>query len=144
VQEIRGYEQPTRLAGAPGFVCGVLNLRGVFVPVVDLRMKFGVEARFDTSTVTVVLNVCGRTVGGVVDSVSDVIELQPLQILEAPRFSEGFNSGDITGLGTAKQGAGERLLILLDIQQVMTSDASSLVDARWGLPLFNQGELAVL
>ncbi len=128
VQEIRGYEPPTRLASAPECVRGVLNLRGVIVPIVDLRMKFGIEARFDAFTVTVVLNVCGRTVGAVVDSVSDVIELQPAQIQEAPQFSGADDAGHITGLGTVKQGASERMLILLDIQQLMTGADMGLVE----------------
>ena len=118
----------TSLPRMPEFIEGVINLRGVIVPIVDLRMKFGIDARFDAFTVTVVLNVCGRTVGAVVDSVSDVIELQPAQIQEAPQFSSAVDSGHITGLGTVKQGASERMLILLDIQQLMTGADMGLVE----------------
>lgn len=128
VQEIRSYEQPTRLAGAPEFVRGVLNLRGVIVPIVDLRMTLGIQAPFDALTVTVVLSVGGRTVGAVVDAVSDVIELQPAQIQEVPQFSGVVDSGHITGLGTVKQGVSERMLILLDIQQLMTGVQMGLVE----------------
>ena len=76
VQEIRSYEQPTRIANAPQFVKGVVNLRGVIVPIVDLRLKLGCkEADFNAFTVVIVLNVKGRVIGAVVDSVSDVCEL---------------------------------------------------------------------
>ena len=93
VQEIRGYEQPTRLVGAPEFIRGVLNLRGVIVPIVDLRVRFGIDAGFDTFTVTVVLNVAGRTVGAVVDSVSDVLELSADNIKPAPEFNGAIDAG---------------------------------------------------
>lgn len=128
VQEIRGYEQPTRIVGAPDFIRGVLNLRGVIVPIVDLRVRFGLEPRFDTITVTVVLNVAGRTVGAVVDSVSDVLELEPEQIKPAPEFNGNIDAGKIIGLGTVKQGDQERMLILLDIEKLMTSADMGLVD----------------
>ena len=76
VQEIRSYEQPTRIANAPAFIKGVVNLRGVIVPIVDLRMKLGCDcAEYNAFTVVIVLNVKGRVVGAVVDSVSDVLEL---------------------------------------------------------------------
>ena len=76
VQEIRSYEQPTRIANAPAFIKGVVNLRGVIVPIVDLRLKLGCDtAEYNSFTVVIVLNVKGRVVGAVVDSVSDVLEL---------------------------------------------------------------------
>ena len=76
VQEIRSYEEPTRIANAPHFIKGVVNLRGVIVPVVDLRIKLGCEkVEYNGFTVVIVLNVHGRVVGAVVDSVSDVMEL---------------------------------------------------------------------
>ncbi|WP_128003730.1 chemotaxis protein CheW, partial [Piscinibacter defluvii] len=88
VQEIRSYEQPTRIANAPAFVKGVVNLRGVIVPVVDLRMKLGCpSAEYNTFTVVIVLNVRNRVVGAVVDSVSDVLELPPEAIKPAPEMA---------------------------------------------------------
>ena len=76
VQEIRGYEAPTRIAQAPAFIKGVTNLRGTIVPIVDLRLKLGCElAQYTASTVVVVLNLRSRIVGIVVDSVSDVMAL---------------------------------------------------------------------
>src|SRR5262252_7643365 len=76
VQEIRTYEAPTRIASTPAFIKGVINLRGNIVPIIDLRVKFGLpEQRVDTQTVVIVLNILKRTVGVVVDGVSDVIGL---------------------------------------------------------------------
>ena len=128
VQEIRGYEAPTRMAGAPEFVLGVLNLRGVIVPIVDLRLRFGIEPRLDALTVSVILNVNGRTVGIVVDSVSDVMELAPAQIKPAPAFGGSLDTGHIVGIATVKQGDGQRLIILLDITQLMTQPELGLMD----------------
>ncbi len=128
VQEIRGYEQPTRIANAPPYIKGVLNLRGVIVPIVDLRLKFGfARVVYDGVTVTVVLNVGGRTVGAVVDSVSDVIELTDDQIKPAPEFSSEVDAGYIVGIGVARQGEQERTLILVDIEQLMASSELGLV-----------------
>ena len=76
MQEIRGYETPTAIANAPDFIKGVINLRGVIVPVLDLRIKFKLpQASYDEFTVVIILNVAGRVVGVVVDSVSDVLTL---------------------------------------------------------------------
>ena len=85
VQEIRSYEQPTRIANAPGYIKGVVNLRGVIVPIVDLRVRLGcAQAEYNHFTVVIVLNVKGRVVGAVVDSVSDVLELPAEAIRPAP------------------------------------------------------------
>jgi len=131
VQEIRGYEPPTRIADAPAFVKGVLNLRGVIVPIVDLRLKFGFQnAAYDSITVTVVLNVAGRTVGVVVDSVSDVIELNSDQIKPAPEFNTAVDASYITGIGALKQGEVDRMLILVDIEKLMTSADMGLLRAN--------------
>jgi purine-binding chemotaxis protein CheW len=129
VQEIRGYEPPTRIANAPDFIKGVVNLRGVIVPVVDLRMRFGVaEVAYHGLTVVIVLNIGHRTVGIVVDSVSDVIELRPGDVRPAPEFSSVIDSSFITGLGTLKQGEEERMLILMDIERLMRSPDMGLSD----------------
>jgi len=129
VQEIRGYEPPTRVANAPEFIKGVVNLRGVIVPVVDMRIRFGLpEVQYNSFTVVIVLNVAGRTVGMVVDSVSDVLELQPGQIKPAPDFNAAIDATYITGLGTVRHGDEERMLILMDIEQLMRSPEMGLVD----------------
>ena len=123
VQEIRGYERPTRLAGAPAFVLGVLNLRGLVVPVVDLRMKLGASApAYDASTVSIVLNIGARVIGAVVDSVSDVVELPAGDLLEPPEFSAGTDARYVTGLGRKRIGEQDTLLIVVDIERLM-SDA---------------------
>jgi purine-binding chemotaxis protein CheW len=128
VQEIRGYESPTRIANAPSFIKGVLNLRGVIVPIVDLRLKFGLErAAYDSLTVTIVLNVAGRTVGAVVDSVSDVVELKGEQIKAAPEFNNTVDASYVTGIGALMNGEQERMLILVDIEHLMASADIGLV-----------------
>lgn len=132
VQEIRGYEQPTRIANAPSFIKGVVNLRGVIVPIVDMRMKFDLgEPTYDSMTVVIILNVAKRVVGVVVDSVSDVLELKSEQIRPAPEFNGAVDAAFITGLGSVTQGEGEaqinRMLILVDIEQLMSSADMCLV-----------------
>ncbi len=130
VQEIRGYEPPTRIANAPAFMKGVVNLRGVIVPIVDMRVHLMLDdVKVDAFTVVIILNLAGRTVGIVVDSVSDVLELHPAQIKPAPEFNSSVASTHITGLGTVKSGEGERMLILLEIEAMMRSSEMGLVDS---------------
>jgi purine-binding chemotaxis protein CheW len=125
VQEIRGYEAVTAIANAPDFIKGVLNLRGVIVPIVDLRLKFRLgSAEYNDFTVVIILNVARRVVGVVVDSVSDVITLPQEHIRPAPEFSATLNTGYIMGLGTVD----ERMLILMDIEKLMTSEDMALQD----------------
>ena len=107
----------------------MVNLRGVIVPIVDLRVKFELgEARYDAFTVVIILNVAGRVVGAVVDSVSDVLELDNKQIKAAPEFNSLLDAGYITGLGTVESGEGERLLILVDIERLMSSPDMGLLE----------------
>ena len=128
VQEIRGYEAPTRLANAADFMLGVVNLRGVIVPILDMRIKFGMsQPVYDSQTVTIVLNVASRVVGMVVDAVSDVIALQAGQIKPAPEFSGTMPTEHIIGLAAVEQDQGQRMLILLDIERVMGSASMGLV-----------------
>ena len=126
VQEIRGYEAVTRIANAPEFIKGVVNLRGIIVPILDMRIKFNLgEARYDQFTVVIILNVAGRVVGMVVDSVSDVIQLTAQQIRPAPDFaSTTFDTRHITGLGTID----ERMLILVDIERLMSGVDMGLIE----------------
>ena len=126
VQEIRGYEAPTAIANAPDFIKGVINLRGVIVPILDLRIKFRLaQAAYDDFTVVIILNVAHRVVGVVVDSVSDVITLAGEAIRATPEFaSSTFDTKYITGLGTVD----ERMLILLDIEKLMTGAEMALVE----------------
>jgi purine-binding chemotaxis protein CheW len=124
VQEIRSYEPPTRIANAPAFIKGVVNLRGVIVPIVDLRVKLGCDSvEYNGFTVVIVLNVKGRVVGAVVDSVSDVLELAGEAIKSAPEMHTAVDTGFITGIGSV---AG-RMLILIDIEQLMASEDMGLL-----------------
>lgn len=129
VQEIRGYDKVTKIAGAPAFIRGVINLRGVIVPIVDLRMKFNLsEAKYDEFTVAIILNLAGRVVGAVVDSVSDVLELDPSQIKDMPEFQTLLDSDYITGLGSVGDGEQARMLILIDIDKLMSSADIAFID----------------
>lgn len=130
VQEIRSYEAPTRIANAPDFIKGVVNLRGVIVPIVDLRIKFALaEPAYDAFTVVIVLNVANRVVGVVVDSVSDVLELRQNQIRPAPQFNTAVDATFITGVGTVAEAERERMLILVDIERLMSSADMGLFDS---------------
>jgi purine-binding chemotaxis protein CheW len=118
VQEIRGYEQPTRIANAPAFIKGVVNLRGTIVPIVDMRLKFNcAQTDYNSFTVVIILNLRDRVVGIVVDSVSDVMELSAENIRSAPDVESAIDNGCILGLGSV----GERMLILLDIEKLMSN-----------------------
>jgi purine-binding chemotaxis protein CheW len=137
VQEIRSYQLPTRIAGAPAYIRGVINLRGVNVPIVDLRMKFDLErAEFDAFTVVVILNVGGRVVGAVVDSVSDAVQLGTEQIRPTPQFSGAVDASYILGIGSVGDVAdrdgnsrsSERMLILIDIKRLMRGAEMGLFD----------------
>jgi purine-binding chemotaxis protein CheW len=125
VSEIRSYETPTRIASAPEFVKGVINLRGLIVPIVDMRIKFNVgEPTYNQFTVVIILNIGHRVVGMVVDSVSDVTILTPEQVKPAPEITSTLNTEYIVGLGTID----ERMLILVDIDRLMTSADMGLLD----------------
>jgi purine-binding chemotaxis protein CheW len=115
VQEIRGYEAVTRIANAPDFIKGVINLRGIIIPVVDMRIKFKLGT-------PVYDNIGGRIMGMVVDSVSDVTTLMPDQVKPSPEMGSAFNSDYLIGLGTID----ERMLILIDIDKLMSSDEMGL------------------
>lgn len=129
VQEIRSYEAPTRIANSPAFIKGVVNLRGVIVPVVDLRLKLGCDsAAYNEFTVIIVLNVRGRVIGAVVDSVSDVLALSAENIKPAPEMAGPVDSGYIMGIGCIKQGDADRMLILTDIDALMSSAEMGLLD----------------
>ena len=118
VQEIRGYENPTRIAHAPAFIKGVTNLRGTIVSIVDMRLRFNcAQAEYNSFTVVIVLNLRERVVGIVVDSVSDVIELTAEQVQPAPDVESTIDARCIRCLGSV----GGRMLILLDIEKLMAS-----------------------
>lgn len=125
VQEIRGYDAITRIANAPEFIKGVVNLRGVIVPIVDMRIKFNLgKAHYDQFTVVIILNLSGRVVGIVVDGVSDVINLEAEQLRDTPEFGAVIDTEYIMGLGTIDN----RMLILVDIEKLMSSREMGLLD----------------
>ncbi|MCE7914101.1 MAG: chemotaxis protein CheW [Nitrosomonas sp. PRO4] len=125
VQEIRGYDAITQIANAPDFIKGVVNLRGIIVPIVDMRIKFRLgNASYDQFTVVIILNVTGRVMGIVVDGVSDVITLRQEQMRPTPGLGSIIDTEYIMGLGTID----ERMLILIDIEKLMGSRDMGLVD----------------
>jgi purine-binding chemotaxis protein CheW len=125
VQEIRSHEAVTTIANAPEFIKGVVNLRGVVVPIVDMRIKFKLEnVEYNSFTVVIILNVAGRVAGMVVDSVSDVITLTREQIRPAPAFGAALGTEYIIGLGTVDK----RMLILMDIAKMMAGQQMALTD----------------
>lgn len=116
VQEIRSYEPPTRIANAPPHVRGVVNLRGVIVPIVDLRLRLGCDSAECTgSTVIVVLNLGQRVVGAVVDAVSDVVAIGAGDVKPAPQLGTDGRHAHITGIAALDAGDARRMLILVDI-----------------------------
>ena len=127
VQEIRGYEKPTRIANAPEFIKGVVNLRGTIVPIIDMRLKFNcAKAEYNSFTVVIILNLRNRIVGIVVDSVSDVMELAPENLKAAPDIDSSIENSAVVGLASV----GDRMLILLDIEKLMASVDMGLVSVE--------------
>lgn len=125
VQEIRGYDTVTRIANTPDFIKGVINLRGKIVPIVDLRLKFNIgKIEYNEFTVVIILNFSGRVVGIVVDGVSDVTALTDDQIREVPDLVTSIDTRYIVGLATVD----EQMLILVDIERLMSSADMQLID----------------
>jgi purine-binding chemotaxis protein CheW len=124
VQEIRGYEKVTAIPAAPAYLKGVVNLRGIIVPVIDMRIKFGMaEPKYDSFTVVIILRVAGRVIGIVVDGVSDVVALAPSEVKPAPALGSIVDSGFLAGLATQ----GDRMILLLEIEKFLSSGEMNLV-----------------
>jgi purine-binding chemotaxis protein CheW len=124
VQEIRSYEETTRMVNAPSFVKGVVNLRGVIVPIVDMRLKLQLsKAGFDASTVVIILNLQGTVIGMVVDSVSDVVNLSPSAIKPSPRYESTLDTQFITGIASV----GDRMLIIMNMDALMSKSELGVV-----------------
>jgi purine-binding chemotaxis protein CheW len=125
VQELRGYDAVTRIANAPEHIKGVVNLRGIIVPIIDMRIKFNLGTpTYDAFTVVIILNIGRRVVGMVVDSVSDVITLKAEQIKPAPEMGSVLDTAYLIGLGTID----ERMLILVDIGRLMSGAEMGLIE----------------
>jgi purine-binding chemotaxis protein CheW len=130
VKEIRGYESVTKIANAPDYVKGVLNLRGDIVPILDLRLKFNVgQATYNEFTIVIMLSVANRIVGIVVDAVSDVINLDRSQIKPPPEFGVAFDHKYLFGLATVQ----DHMVILLNIEALITSKELGLFAAEEAL-----------
>ena len=126
VQEIRSYEEPTRMVNAPVFIKGVINLRGVIVPIVDLRLKLNIDkVEYNEFTVVIILNVRGTVIGAVVDAVSDVVTLTSQSIKPAPQFETAIDSRFITGLANM----GERMLIVMNMEALLSNAEMGMVSA---------------
>ncbi len=126
VQEIRSYEPPTRLAHAPDFIRGVINLRGRIVPILDLRVKLQCpEANYTDFTVVIILDIGATLIGAVVDAVADVVTLTPETIKPAPRFERQghVDPAFVTGIASL----GDRMLVVMDIEALLSSDEIGLV-----------------
>ncbi len=123
VQEIKGWDTVTSIPNTPDYLCGVLNLRGTIVPVVDLRLRFDMSVcEYNPTTVIVVLNIEGvsqRTVGIVVDGMSDTHNIMPEDIKPAPDFGSTIDIDYINGLVTI----GDNMVMLLDIDRLLSVEA---------------------
>jgi len=134
VQEIKGWDSVTQIPNTPEHVLGVLNLRGTIVPIIDLRLRFGLKkADYGPTTVIVVLRVEdsdgeSRTMGLVVDAVRDVHNVSPDQMKDAPDFGGGFDARYVSGLATLD----EKMIILLNIDRLLNASDLDAVDGRPG------------
>ena len=120
VQEIKGWDKVTRIPNTPDYVLGVINLRGAVVPIIDLRRRFGLETiDFGPTTVIIVMRVAGgrneRTVGVVVDAVSEVYNVDAADTKPPPDVCGGVDTVFVKGLATIE----EKMLILLDIDRLI-------------------------
>ncbi len=126
VQEIIGYRGFTKIPNVGEYIKGVLNLRGTVVPVVDLRLKFNMDEKdYDQYTVIMIVEVAGRIMGIIVDSVSDVVSLAADEIQPTPNFSSNISTDFIKGMGKKE----EKFIILLDINKVLSDEELKEVDS---------------
>lgn len=127
VEEIRSWEHPTKIPNAPSYVKGVINMRGIIVPIVDLRLKFSIgEAQYSESTVVIVLTVesggKSRTIGFVVDAVSDVLNAEENDIKNAPAFGGCVPQHYVEGLVNV----GDNVVTLLNVKALQEIEAHQL------------------
>lgn len=117
VQEIKGYTAVTKIPNTPSHIKGVLNLRGTIVPIVELRTKFGMPTiDYTTFTVIIVVVVRDKVMGLVVDSVSDVLNIDKKDIQPAPEFGAHVDVSFLNGIGKS----GEKLVALLDMERLLS------------------------
>ena len=125
VREIIGLMDITTVPQTPDYMKGVINLRGKVIPVIDLRMKFSMQEEIHTQeTCVIVVEVNNTSIGIIVDSVSEVLDIKSGDIEETPSFGQGIDTNFIMGLGKVK----EQIIILLDIESVLSSDELEMVE----------------
>ena len=125
VQEIRGYDKVTPIPSAPDYLKGVVNLRGIIVPILDMRVKFRLaEVRYDEFTVVVILRLGDRVIGLVVDGVSDVVALDASEVKPAPNLGSVVDGSYIAGVATQN----DRMVLLLDIEKLLSSGELKLLE----------------
>jgi purine-binding chemotaxis protein CheW len=130
VQEIKGWSKTTAIPNTPDYICGVINLRGTIVPIVDLRLRFGLEhLEYGQMTVVVVVKVVSgsreRIMGIVVDAVSDVYDIAEQDIKPPPEFGTVINIEFVKGL----VGVGDKMVIVLDIDRLLNSAELAIADS---------------
>ncbi|TBR37228.1 MULTISPECIES: chemotaxis protein CheW [Dyella] len=126
VREIRGWSPVTRIPQAPHYVLGVLNLRGAIVPVLDLRLRFGLEREeYTQTTVTVIVTVAGRLFGVVVDAVSDVMDVASDRIRPVPDMGTAVDTEYLKGLTSVA----ERMVLLLDVDKLLHPQDAQMLEA---------------
>jgi purine-binding chemotaxis protein CheW len=126
VREIRGWTPVTRIPQAPSYVLGVLNLRGAIVPVLDLRLRFGLKREeYTATTVTVIVTVAGRNFGVVVDAVSDVVDVDAGAVRPVPDMGTAVDTEYLKGLTSV----GERMVLLLDVDRLLQPQDAQMLEA---------------
>jgi purine-binding chemotaxis protein CheW len=126
VREIRGWSRVTRIPQTPEHLLGVLNLRGAIVPIMDLRLRFGLEREsFGDNTVVIIVAVEERLFGIVVDAVSDVVDIDPAAIKPVPDMGVVVDTRYLKGLATHV----ERMVMLLDVEKLMRPEDVETLDA---------------
>lgn len=121
VQEINRLTTPTKLPKAPTFVEGVINLRGKVIPVIDLKKRFEMEgSQYTDNTRIIVVEIAGHTVGMIVDEVTEVLRISANNVEPPPSIIGGVTADYLRGVGKL----GERLLVLLDLHQILTRSES--------------------
>lgn len=125
VQEIKGYSAVTPIPNTPSYIKGVMNLRGIVVPIIDLRVKFSMDAgEYSKFTVIIVVNVGEKVMGLVVDAVSDVLDIAASEIRMPPDLGARVDTRFISGMANI----GERMTVLLDIERLLSDEEAAVLE----------------
>jgi purine-binding chemotaxis protein CheW len=137
VREIRSWSRVTRIPQTPDYVLGVLNLRGAIVPIMDLRLRFGLQREsYGDDTVVIIVAIAERLFGIVVDAVSDVVDIDPAAIKPVPDMGAVVDTRYLKGLATHA----ERMVMLLDVEKLMRPEDVESLEAA--LPAIQEVEVA--